>query len=76
MVSNITIDEEISACNEECRKCLEFYEEEMIPFDDYHCRRCQNGARLHELLIMQSEKEKKWADTDWNSSKWEEYYHN
>jgi hypothetical protein len=75
VVCNITIDEEISMLNEECKKCLDFYEKEMIPFDDTRCSKCQTGAKLHKLLILQSKSEQKWADTDWNSSRWEEYYH-
>ena len=68
------LEAQIQKCNEECMKCMDSFQREGITFSADLCRYCQNGAKLHRLLIHQSKAEKQWGNLDWNSCKFENLY--
>ena len=68
------LENEIRKCNEMCTECMDDFQREGFAFSADYCRYCQNGAKLHRLLIRQSEAEAKWGNLDWNSCKLEKFY--
>lgn len=68
------VDAEIRECNEQCQACMDDFQKDGLRFSPELCRYCQNGARLHQLLVKSGGAEAEWSRLDWNSCKYEKYY--
>ena len=51
------------------------YRKAGVEFSHSACSLCSNGQKLHKAELMISDSERKWGECDWNSSRWEDYYH-
>ena len=69
------LEAEIKECNEQCQSCMDSFQKEGMFFSPSVCRYCQNGAKLHKLLVQVSKAEEQWGNIDWNSCKYERLYH-
>ena len=69
------LEAEIKRCNEQCQSCVDSFLREGMTFSPTICRYCQNGSKLHRLLVQVSETEAEWDRLDWNSCKYERLYH-